>query len=254
MNSLTQKTQKMKKTLMILMLIPIGVSFIGCKKANVSATEQTTEQVAQLNLQVSQLSFENQYLKNEVAKQDQEVSFLRQMLIDCEASKQMSVSSSVTRPRTTTTTRAAAPAAPATTSRAPVQQTTTAPKTTRVGVANLSYLRQNGEIIFCVTTNGREDRYFPHFAIERGVTFVGTTDNSVKGYNWKVEPTEFMEGDYGVTTSGTFYVSDRLLRTTLQAAGENLQDVEIKCPYTRWAKKPMTLDQASGYWVFHTQQ
>jgi len=225
------------------MLFSIGLS--SCKNFSFKKADPCTEEVT-----IARLEVENNYLKAEITR-------LQMQLSECEAKLTPAPPATTTRPRTTTTTtRPAAPRPPTvvTPPRDPVPQSTVASTPPRVGVARLDYLRQNGEIIFCVAANGQEDRYFPHFAIERGVTFVGTTDNAVKGYNWKVEPTEFMEGDYGVTMDGTFYVSDQLLKITMKAAGENLNSVEIKCPYTGWIKKPMLLDANSGYWIFHTNQ
>lgn len=236
----------MKKTLILLLILSLAIAMSSCKKLGFNKADPCTEKV-----QIAALQVENNYLKAEIAS-------LRLKLSDCESKITVTAVTTTTKPKVITTSRpAAAPTvravAPAP-ARDPVPQSTVTSTAPRVGIAKLDYLRQNGEIIFCVAANGQEDRYFPHFAIERGVTFVGTTDNAVKGYNWKVEPTEFMEGDYGVTMDGTFYVSDQLLKITLKAAGENLNSVEIKCPYTAWVKKPMSFDGNSGYWVFHTSQ
>lgn len=117
--------------------------------------------------------------------------------------------------------------------------------------ANLDYLRQDGKIIFCVRANSREDCYSPHLAIMQGITFTNSQDNHIKGYNWQVEPTNTYSGDYGVTIDGTFYVSDALEQTTMSAAGMTLEGLEIKCPYTGWALKTMTLQ--NGYWIYRTR-
>ena len=120
------------------------------------------------------------------------------------------------------------------------------------GVANLDYLRQGGEIIFCARANRREDCYFPHYAMQQGVTFNRFADNQVKGYNWKVEPTEAYSGDYGVTTDGTFYVSDEIIKKSLESGGLLFDGVvEIKAPYTAWDLRPMT--QEGNYWIFRTR-
>ncbi len=110
------------------------------------------------------------------------------------------------------------------------------------GTPNLSYLREGGEIIFCVRANGREDCYFPHYAIQNGVTFSNYASNQIKGYNWKVEPTNEFVGDYGVTKDGTFYVSLELVKTALQKNGVGFETLEIKAPYTGWVNKMMTQD------------
>lgn len=120
------------------------------------------------------------------------------------------------------------------------------------GVANLDYLRQGGEIIFCARANKREDCYFPHYAMQQGVIFNRFADNQVKGYNWKVEPTENYSGDYGVTTEGTFYVSDEIIKKSLASGGLQFDGVvEIKAPYTGWDLRAMT--QEGNYWIYRTR-
>ena len=142
---------------------------------------------------------------------------------------------------------APAPAKEVTTKSAPVARSVTP------GKANLDYLRQGGEILFCVRANNREDLYFPHYAMMHGVQFnQPLIDNQVKGYNWKVEPTDFYDGDYGVTVDGTFYVSNELIEKTLRAGGLQPEGIlEIKAPFTGWALKSMRLED--GFWVYKTQ-
>ncbi|QQG52827.1 MAG: hypothetical protein HY931_01155 [Candidatus Falkowbacteria bacterium] len=122
------------------------------------------------------------------------------------------------------------------------------------GKANLDYLREGKDIIFCAQANNREDCYFPHYAMQHGVMFSkAPEDNEIKGYNWRVEPTEFYDGDYGVTVDGTFYVSDNLIQQSLKAGGLSFEaPLRIKCPYTSWMAKDMTLED--GYWIFKTQR
>ncbi len=122
------------------------------------------------------------------------------------------------------------------------------------GKANLDYLREGKDIIFCAQANNREDCYFPHYAMQHGVMFSkAPEDNEIKGYNWRVEPTEFYDGDYGVTVDGTFYVSDNLIQQSLKAGGLSFEaPLRIKCPYTSWMAKDMTL--SDGYWIFKTQR
>ncbi|MGI6378644.1 MAG: hypothetical protein ACOX0H_01455 [Patescibacteria group bacterium] len=230
------------KNFLILSLIIIFAGLSSCRNSNFQTDNSCTEEIM-----IARLEVENNYLKAEVAK-------LQMELNECKSNfTVVPVAKTTTRPKTTTKAAAPKPAA-ATPPRNPVPQSKIETTPPRVGVAKLDYLRQDGEIIFCVSANSMEDRYFPHFAIERGVTFIGIADNEVRGYNWKVEPTEFMEGDYGVTMDGTFYVSHELLKATMKAAGENLNSVDIKCPYTGWIKKPMTLDTDSGYWIFYTKR
>jgi regulator of replication initiation timing len=122
------------------------------------------------------------------------------------------------------------------------------------GTANLDYLREGKDIIFCAQANNREDCYFPHYAMQHGVMFSkAPEDNEIKGYNWRVEPTEFYDGDYGVTVDGTFYVSDNLIQQSMKAGSLSFEaPLRIKCPYTSWMAKDMTLED--GYWIFKTQR
>ncbi len=199
-------------------------------------------------------------LEAEVNRLNSELAVANAKLIDCLESKIPVTNSSSTttvRKPTTTTTKAPTTVTAPTASKsavAPTPPSTGNLKSGTPGTANLDYLRQGGEIIFCVRANGREDCYFPHYAMNQGVMFSkAPTDNQVKGYNWKVEPTEFYEGDYGVTLDGVFYVSDEMIQKSLQAGGLSFNNqVEIKCPYTGWALKTMT--KSGNYWVFATQR
>ncbi|MFZ4632400.1 MAG: hypothetical protein ACOYL8_04350 [Patescibacteria group bacterium] len=135
----------------------------------------------------------------------------------------------------------------------PIQESRIVRAPANPGTPNLSYLREGGEIIFCTRANGRNDLHFPDLAIKNGVTFSNFQNNTQKGYNWKVEPTNGYQGDYGVTTQGVFYVSDPLIQKVLQKAGLSLEmALEIKCPYTGWAPKVMTKE--GTFWVYRTQR
>lgn len=203
-------------------------------------------------------------LESEVARLNTELAVANEKLIACLESqipvtKTTTTSTAARKSTTTTATKPASTTQTSTVSTVTGTKNVVPPSTGNLksgipGVANLDYLRQGGEIIFCARANGREDCYFPHYAMNQGVTFSKTpTDNQVKGYNWKVEPTELYEGDYGVTLEGTFYVSDELIQKSLQAGGLLFDNnVEIKCPYTGWSLKPMTL--SGNYWVFATQR
>lgn len=196
-------------------------------------------------------------LEAEVNRLNSELAVANAKLIDCLESKIPAQKSS------TTTVRKPAAATPASTpskvttpaaTKSAVPPTTTTLKSGTPGLANLDYLRQGGEIIYCVRANGREDCYFPHYAMNQGVMFSrAPIDNQIKGYNFKVEPTEVYEGDYGVTFDGTFYISDELIQKSLQAGGLAFTgQVEIKCPYTGWGLKTMT--KSGNYWIFATQK
>ena len=124
-------------------------------------------------------------------------------------------------------------------------------QSTRKLTDNLSYLRdQDGKIIFCCQANGREDLYFPDFAMQHGVVFTNFQNNLQKGYNFDVEPSPDYKGDYGVTDTGIFYISDALIRAALQKEAISLQYVCIKCPYTGWKNVRMDLD--GDRWIYRT--
>jgi len=134
---------------------------------------------------------------------------------------------------------------------APASQKTVIVQSTRRSTDNLSYLRdRDGKIIFCVRANGREDLYFPAFAIEHGVVFSDFQNNLQKGYNFDVEPSKEFTGDYGLHDDGIFYVSDALVRTSLLKESIALQYLDIKCPYTAWKTVRMTPE--GDRWVFRT--
>ncbi len=241
----------------IAIIILGGITFYGCDRQN-----QGGQRSSVLNRTNSSNPCADEVriaqLEAEVARLNTDLAVSNEKLIACLES-QIPVTKT-----TSTVARSAAPVARTqTTAKAPAPTATTQsivpPSTGNIksgtpGTANLDYLRQGGEIIFCVRTNGREDCYFPHYAMNQGVMFSkAPTDNQVKGYNWKVEPTEFYEGDYGVTLDGTFYVSDEMIQKSLQAGGLAFNNqVEIKCPYTGWALKSMT--KSGNYWVFATQR
>lgn len=199
-------------------------------------------------------------LEAEVARLNTELAVANAKLIDClesqiPASKTSTVKAPVTKaaaptPKVTTPPKST----PVPVAKTPVGPTTGTLKSGTPGIANLDYLRQDGDILFCVRVNGEDDCYFPHYAMDRGVMFSqAPTNNQVKGYNWKVEPTELFEGDYGVTIDGTYYVSDELIQKSLQAGTRPFKEqVEIKCPYTGWSLKTMT--KSGNYWVFATQR
>ncbi|MDD2354002.1 MAG: hypothetical protein PHH52_01960 [Patescibacteria group bacterium] len=136
---------------------------------------------------------------------------------------------------------------------APVAKTRTAPSSVTPGLVNLDYLRQGGEILYCIRANEREDMYFPHYAMNQGVRFNNPIiDNQIKGYNFLVEPTEGYQGDYGITNQGVFYVSNTLIMESLRSGGVPFDNVvEIKAPFTGWDLRKMT--KSGDYWIYKTQ-
>ena len=197
-------------------------------------------------------------LTERVAWLEKENADLQMRLDECLGKKTVTKTRTVSSPKPAAT--KPAPKAPIVKSSAPITQKVIVPERKAApsapivaGVANLDYLRQGGEIIFCVRANRREDCYFPHYAMQQGVTFNRFADNQVKGYNWKVEPTEGYSGDYGVTTEGTFYVSDEIIRKSLASGGLQFDNiVEIKAPYTGWELRPMIKE--GNCWIYRTRQ
>ncbi len=246
----------MKKIIYLLIFAAI---FISCDRLNQSKNKssETTEfqkakiekessnvKIARLEERLKCLTDENERLQRELAK--------------CLGEEVKPVVKKKTAAKKTTYT----PAPKKEVKKDPVKKSASTTKTVKTdpvkrdataGKANLEYLRQGGEIIFCVRANEREDLYFPHYAMMQNVSFnQPVIDNQVDGYNWKVEPTEFYEGDYGVTVDGTFYVSDELIQKSLQAGSLQFNNVvEIKAPYTKWELRKMYL--ADGFWLFDTQ-
>jgi hypothetical protein len=115
--------------------------------------------------------------------------------------------------------------------------------------ANLSGLRENGIISFCVMGNGDKGLHFPQKALDKNVTFTSVETNpSNDGHNWIVEPVEFIEGDYGLTVDGTFFVSNDMMVKVLQPEGIVLTSVKIKAPFTNWQERDMYL--RDGVWLY----
>ena len=249
----------MKKVIFVLFLaVSFGLIINSCgDKTTTTKTEKPDpcaekfEQVAALQHQIIDLQVQIGDLKAENAK-------LQADLECCEGKLPASKKTTTTVKRTSTVSATPKATAPAT--KSATIPTVTAPTETKFvsgavgGKANLDYLRQDGDIIFCGQANNREDCYFPHYAMQHGVMFSkAPEDNQIKGYNWRVEPTEFYDGDYGVTVDGTFYVADNLIQQSLKAGGLTLEPpLRIKCPYTGWIAKDMSLED--GYWIFRTQR
>jgi hypothetical protein len=252
----------MKKLIFVFMLaLSLGLitscNFWGDKKTTVAndPCPEKTERIRSLEAQVTDL-------QNQVVTLTANNATLTADLQCCEsklpASKKTNTTTTVRRTTTPTVTK------PANTNVTPDASKNVAPPTAPTstkfvsdavgGKANLDYLRQDGDIIFCAQANNREDCYFPHYAMQHGVTFSkAPEDNEIKGYNWRVEPTEFYDGDYGVTVDGTFYVADNLIQQSLKAGNLVFEaPLRIKCPYTNWMAKEMSLQD--GYWIYKTQR
>jgi regulator of replication initiation timing len=249
------------KQIIFVLMFALSLGFItscnifGDKKVVTDPCSEKSGQITSLQAEVTNLQVQIGDLKAENAK-------LQADLECCEGKLPAAKRTTTTVKRVTTPPTVTKPAA--TTSVIPDASKNVAPPTAPTstkytsdavgGKANLDYLRQDGDIIFCAQANNREDCYFPHYAMQHGVTFSkAPEDNEIKGYNWRVEPTEFYDGDYGVTVDGTFYVADNLIQQSLKAGNLVFEaPLRIKCPYTSWMAKEMSLQD--GYWIYKTQR
>ncbi len=242
----------------LVFLLVVAFAVISCGRQTQEQSQSQSQSVTQIEKYMDDCDEAVQIatLTERVAWLEKENAELEMRLDECLGKKTVAKTKTVS-PKPTVTKSVAA--APVVKSSAPLAQKVIVPERkvapaapVVAGVANLDYLRQGGEIIFCVRANRREDCYFPHYAMQQGVTFNRFADNQVKGYNWKVEPTEAYSGDYGVTTDGTFYVSDEIIKKSLESGGLLFDGVvEIKAPYTGWDLRPMT--QEGNYWIFRTR-
>ncbi len=127
------------------------------------------------------------------------------------------------------------------------------PATGTVRNANLDGLRENGIISFCVMANGDRGLHFPQKALDKGVTFKSIEMNpSNDGHNWIVEPIEWMEGDYGLTVDGVFFVRDAMMTPVLETEGIKVTSCMIKAPWTKWQEKQMT--RSGDFWIYQAFQ
>lgn len=252
------KEIKILRILAIVSLFNLGVmSMHSCGNKNTTATDPCPEKTGQIRSLQAQVTD----LQSQIVTLTANNATLTADLQCCEGKLPASKRTTTTVKKVTTPT--VTQPAPATSTTPVVTKSATpptAPTSTKYtsdavgGKANLDYLRQDGDIIFCAQANNREDCYFPHYAMQHGVTFSkAPEDNEIKGYNWRVEPTEFYDGDYGVTVDGTFYVADNLIQQSLKAGNLVFEaPLRIKCPYTNWMAKEMSLQD--GYWIYKTQR
>jgi len=188
-----------------------------------------------------------------IAQQQAEISRLNERLAEVyarlEACLESQIPKTAAKTTTTTTRSATTPAPRVTTTAPPPPPATTAitPPSTAVrpagtvGKANLDGLRQDGILPFCVMVNNNGGWHFPQLAIEKGVSFPRTAKNPTgDGTNWVVEQTEWMEGDYGVTDDGIFYVAESLLSTVTKA---QVTQVTMKAPLIR------EMTKQGNYWI-----
>ena len=237
----------MKKSLFIIMVFMVGflsLTMTSCnkdKKATASQEDPCADQVliARLQVQIINLQAENQRLQNELT------NCLDNKVVTTPARTTTATPKTTTPARTTTAT-------PKTTTPVATPTPTQAQAPTRtpsVGRANLDGLREGGVISFCVMANNDGGLHFPQKALDKGVTFTSIERNPTNdGSNWIVEPVEWIDGDYGLTVDGIFFVSNDLLVRVLRMDGLTLTKLQIKAPFTRWALRDMTLQD--DYWIY----
>lgn len=121
----------------------------------------------------------------------------------------------------------------------------------RAKADNLTHVKNvNGEIIFCVMANDHGGMHFPQYALERGVKFTAVESNTTSdGSNWVVTPTKEMEGDYGITFDGTFYVCHSVIQSTMD---QELYKLAIKSQYTSW--RAIAMKREGDYWIYKTMK
>lgn len=101
---------------------------------------------------------------------------------------------------------------------------------------------------WCSRLGGNEGRHLPHLAISDGI--IGE-ENGISGFNWlETELCEKIEGDRGLTTTGTFFVIKSFIDKYMIQSDRGI--VEIKAPATGWQPKKMTIERHNGvdYYVY----
>ncbi len=180
-------------------------------------------------------------LEGEIKVLNERVSHLQGLLNECQsklggsAPVRASAPAETARPRTPAT-----PTTPPPTNREVARSTPSASPS----IADLSGLRDhNGNFIFCIMVNNDPALHFPQYAIDNGVRFP-----SLEGGNWKVSPTEYMEGDYGLTRDGMFFVSNSLLKNVVK---KDINNVKIKTTFESWRGTDMSL--VGDFWTIKGQ-
>lgn len=134
-------------------------------------------------------------------------------------------------------------------------------KEAKLGLANLDYLRQDGKITWCAQINGNPKLHFPQYAQNKGAKFTATNSNLTKdGNNWVVEPVPDIEGDYGITEDGVFFIKIAMIKQVLALpiseddgitdAERVLKEVYYKGTYGGWRKILMT--EFGDYYILET--
>lgn len=261
---------KMKKLMYLVIVLTVTALMFSCdeKKGKSVTTDTFTTDPCDESERIGSLETEVRYLKEQ--RDD-----LARRLKECEdyfevepGKKVVTTKKATTVAKKAATTKSATvvkkeyapkPATPAKKETVPVVQKKSSSSfdPARGGTANLDYLRQAGKILFCTRVNYDDGKYFPQYAINQGVDFEPgqiELNPSGDGHNFKVEPTEFYDGDFGVTTDGTFYLSEDLINSSLRA-GEGIVpseiEVELISSWNGWRFTKM--NKVDGYFVLRTQ-
>ena len=220
-------------TALILMLVYFN--FFHQKTEKIEVREERIE-----------VQYQHDHAYADYASLERRIVSLENKVLNLEKQKEQQV----TRPVTQTTPRTrTAPVTPTPTP-APPPKPEPEPSRAPDRKADLSHIKNvHGQILFCVMANNDGGMHFPQYALERGVKFNGIQSNTTAdGNNWIVNPTEEIRGDYGVTYSGTFFVSHEVIQATMAMPLVNLG---IKAGFTSWNTKEMTKE--NGYWIYKTR-
>lgn len=245
-----KKTEKSNNTFLIIVVVLIlligimSLFLLTPKKGNGKEI-----QVEKLEVPENRSTIDNQaivMLEGKIKTLEQKVKVLEEKIKRTQVTTRTTSKPATPTPTTPETRPAPAPApAPALSpSPAPVTQ----PQ--RANLTDLSHIRDvNGNIIFCVMANNDGGMHFPQYALERGVKFNGVSANTTRdGSNWVVNPIPYMEGDYGVTSDGTFFVRHDILEAVMS---EKLQALSIKSTFTNWQDRPMK--KVGDFWIYNTK-
>jgi hypothetical protein len=258
----------MKKLMYLLIVLTVTALMFSCdEKKGSSNTDTFTTDPCDENERIGSLETEVRYLKEQ--RDD-----LARRLKECEDYFEVEPGKKVVTTKKTTSVAKKVPTKSATVVKkeyapkpttsvkkesAPVVQKKSSASfdAARGGTANLDYLRQAGKILFCTRVNYDDGKFFPQYAINQGVNFEPgqiELNPSSDGHNFKVEPTDFYDGDFGVTTDGVFFVSEELILSSLRS-GEGIMpadiEVELISSFNNW--KLTKMNKVDGYFVLKTQ-
>lgn len=247
------------KNLFFVLVLAIGLASCtgGCKNQKIVSDPcpEKTAQILSLQAQVTKLQGEIATLKNDLLQAELDCLNSKVTITKTSGQSTSGQTNAGSGTKKTNTVKNATPPASGG-GAAPTLKSATTPSgggtvatPGRASNANLSGLMENGIISFCVMANGDRGLHFPQKALDKGVTFTSIETNpSNDGHNWIVEPVKFLEGDYGLTEDGTFFVSNEMMAKVLQSEGTQLQSCKIKAPFTKWQERDMYL--RDGFWLY----